>query len=149
MCSPTKKHLLDIFGAGPDLESAEVDYTEVEVSTLDPHRGNKLSSLYGLCLGATLGLLVLPDTGLVLAPGNARVVLCVRDSLLPVVLLNLAGAVAPVLLFLQSFFLWDPPIPTYTRSVWSRAPSWSCGSKQKAACCEIFMLKRPNSLRAT
>lgn len=93
MCSPTKKHLLDIFGAGPDLESAEVDYTEVEVSTLDPHRGNKLSSLYGLCLGATLGLLVLPDIGLVLAPGNARVVLCVCDSLLPVVLLNLAGAV--------------------------------------------------------
>ncbi|NXC19512.1 PECA1 protein, partial [Corythaeola cristata] len=36
--SPTKKHLLDIFGAGPDLESAEVEYTEVEVSTLDPHR---------------------------------------------------------------------------------------------------------------
>ncbi|XP_068065842.1 platelet endothelial cell adhesion molecule isoform X9 [Anomalospiza imberbis] len=33
---------------GPDLESAEVDYTEVEVSTLDPHRGNELSSLYGI-----------------------------------------------------------------------------------------------------
>uniref|UniRef100_A0A8C2UJ31 Platelet endothelial cell adhesion molecule n=1 Tax=Coturnix japonica TaxID=93934 RepID=A0A8C2UJ31_COTJA len=38
-CSATKKHLLGIFGAGPDLESAEVEYTEVEVSTLDPHRG--------------------------------------------------------------------------------------------------------------
>lgn len=51
-CSPTKKHLLDIFGAGPDLESEEVEYTEVEVSTLDPHRGNKLSGLYGYVLGA-------------------------------------------------------------------------------------------------
>ncbi|XP_010013723.1 PREDICTED: LOW QUALITY PROTEIN: platelet endothelial cell adhesion molecule-like, partial [Nestor notabilis] len=38
VCSPAKKHLLDIFGAGPDLESAEVEYTEVEVSTLDPHK---------------------------------------------------------------------------------------------------------------
>ncbi|KFQ50383.1 Platelet endothelial cell adhesion molecule, partial [Nestor notabilis] len=38
LCSPAKKHLLDIFGAGPDLESAEVEYTEVEVSTLDPHK---------------------------------------------------------------------------------------------------------------
>ncbi|KAJ7424419.1 platelet and endothelial cell adhesion molecule 1 [Willisornis vidua] len=27
---------------GPDLESAEVEYTEVEVSTLDPHRGQAL-----------------------------------------------------------------------------------------------------------
>lgn len=79
-----------------------MDYTEVEVSTLDPHRGNKLSSLYGLCLGATLGLLLLPDPGLVLAPGNALS----ADSLLPVVLLNLADAEAPVLLFLQ-FFPWD------------------------------------------
>lgn len=78
-----------------------MDYTEVEVSTLDPHRGNKLSSLYGLCLGATLGLLLLPDPGLVLAPGNALS----ADSLLPVVLLNLADAEAPVLLFLQ-FFPW-------------------------------------------
>ncbi|XP_069728727.1 platelet endothelial cell adhesion molecule isoform X2 [Phaenicophaeus curvirostris] len=26
---------------GPDLESADVEYTEVEVSTLDPHRGNR------------------------------------------------------------------------------------------------------------
>ncbi|KAK2528430.1 Pecam1 [Columba guinea] len=37
---------------GPDLESEEVEYTEVEVSTLDPHRGNKLSGLYGYVLGA-------------------------------------------------------------------------------------------------
>lgn len=54
-----------------------MDYTEVEVSTLDPHRGNKLFSLYGLFLGAALGLLLLPDTGMVLAPGDARAVLCV------------------------------------------------------------------------
>ncbi|XP_018774450.1 platelet endothelial cell adhesion molecule isoform X4 [Serinus canaria] len=35
---------------GPDLESAEVDYTEVEVSTLDPHRDsmeNRHSRIYG------------------------------------------------------------------------------------------------------
>ncbi|XP_075297113.1 platelet endothelial cell adhesion molecule isoform X3 [Opisthocomus hoazin] len=37
---------------GPELESAEVEYTEVEVSTLDPHRGlwTRLSpSLLGFC----------------------------------------------------------------------------------------------------
>uniref|UniRef100_A0A8C6Z024 Platelet endothelial cell adhesion molecule n=1 Tax=Nothoprocta perdicaria TaxID=30464 RepID=A0A8C6Z024_NOTPE len=49
-CNTTKKYLLGIFGAGPDLESAEVEYTEVEVSTLDPHRGNKLFGLYDYVL---------------------------------------------------------------------------------------------------
>lgn len=61
---------LIFFGAGPDLESAEVEYTEVEVSTLDPHRGNKLSGFYGYGLGAPLGMLLLPDTALILAPVN-------------------------------------------------------------------------------
>ena len=55
-----------------------MEYTEVEVSTLDPHRGNKLSGLYGYVLGATLGMLLLPDAGLILAPVNVRAgcVLC-------------------------------------------------------------------------
>lgn len=55
-----------------------MEYTEVEVSTLDPHRGNKLSGLYGYVLGAALGMSLLPDTGLILASVNIRAgcVLC-------------------------------------------------------------------------
>lgn len=55
-----------------------MEYTEVEVSTLDPHRGNKLSGLYGFVLEATLGMLPLHDTHLILAPVNVRAgcVLC-------------------------------------------------------------------------
>lgn len=55
-----------------------MEYTEVEVSTLDPHRGNKLSGLYGFVLEATLGMLPLHYTRLILAPVNVRAgcVLC-------------------------------------------------------------------------
>uniref|UniRef100_A0A8B9BYN0 Platelet endothelial cell adhesion molecule n=1 Tax=Anser brachyrhynchus TaxID=132585 RepID=A0A8B9BYN0_9AVES len=56
----------------PDLESAEVEYTEVEVSTLDPHRGNKLSGIYGYDLGVISCMLLLPDSGLTLASMNVR-----------------------------------------------------------------------------
>ncbi|KAJ6656493.1 hypothetical protein lerEdw1_003781 [Lerista edwardsae] len=45
----TKMHLLAIFGAGPDLENSEVEYTEVEVSVPDPHRApvtNKAETVY-------------------------------------------------------------------------------------------------------
>ena len=54
-----------------------MEYTEVEVSTLDPHRGNKLSGHCGYALGTgwnrlLLSMLLLPDTGLILAPVNVR-----------------------------------------------------------------------------
>lgn len=48
------------FGAGPDHESAEVEYTEVEVSTSDPYKGNELADLYSYVLGVVTDLLFLP-----------------------------------------------------------------------------------------
>lgn len=49
-----------------------MEYTEVEVSTLDPHKGNKFSGLYGYVLGATMGILLFSDSGLIVAPVNVK-----------------------------------------------------------------------------
>lgn len=49
-----------------------MEYTEVEVSTLDPHRGNILCGIYGYDLGLIPRMLLLPDSDLTLASMNIR-----------------------------------------------------------------------------